>query len=533
MAHSSQKMNSEESAIVRECLANLLKKDLFAQSERQSRFLEYVVEKTIEGDGRKLNQFSIGIDVFDRDESFDPAIDSIVRVEAGRLRAKLREYYSDVGNEDIVQIEIRKGKYVANFEFKKNITPNVTIAQNVSLASIGPTAVDNKPVIAVLAFTNTSGDPEQEYFADGISEDIITDLSKFSDLAVIARHSSFAYKNKNVDTGEIASQLGADFILEGSVRKAGEKVRITAQLIGVKGLRQLWAERYDRSLDDIFSVQDDVTREIIRALKLKLKGDEKTSDEHTTNLEAYDCVLRGAEYARQTNREDRMQARALFRKAISLDPEYAEAYARLSRLYVYQWISGLDNTGELILGKAKELALRAVEICPDSAFAHAALGWAYEWLHENDLAVAEWLRAIELDASQAEAFNWLSLNLAWSGQTEQAKEKIDCAKRLNPLEEYCFPYGMVAYMEGNYKEAITLFQKLVTQDPAFIPAYLFLASCYEICGENDKGKVAVQSILQINPGYRISVTGRASIRVPEISTRFRTGLIELGIPRGE
>ena len=122
MAHSTQILNSEEIAIVRECLAKLLENDLFAQSERQKRFLQYVVEKTIEGDGRKLNQFSIGIDVFDRDESFDPAIDSIVRVEAGRLRAKLREYYGGVGNEDIVRIEIRKGKYVANFEFKKNIT---------------------------------------------------------------------------------------------------------------------------------------------------------------------------------------------------------------------------------------------------------------------------------------------------------------------------------------------------------------------------------------------------------------------------
>ena len=163
-------------------------------------------------------------------------------------------------------------------------------------------------MIAVLAFTNTSGDPEQEYFADGISEDIITDLSKFSDLAVIARHSSFTYKNKDVDSAEIGRQLGADFILEGSVRKAGNKVRISAQLVSTRDLRQLWAERYDHNLDDIFSVQDDVTREIIRALQLKLKGNEKTSNEHTTNLEAYDCVLRGAEYARQSNREDMMQA---------------------------------------------------------------------------------------------------------------------------------------------------------------------------------------------------------------------------------
>ena len=199
-------------------------------------------------------------------------------------------------------------------------------------------------------------------------------------------------------------------------------------------------------------------------------------------------------------------------------------------MYVYQWISGSNNSGELNLDKAKKLALRAVELCPDSAFAHASLGWAYEWLHEYDLAVAEWLRAIELDASQADTLYWLSLNLAWSGKTRDAKEKIDCARRLNPLEEYYFPLGIIAYMEGDYEEAIELLKKLLTQDAAFLPGYLFLASSYGITGLEVEGKAAVQSLLAINPDFRILRGDKGTIKVPKVRNQFRNSLMQLGMP---
>jgi adenylate cyclase len=517
------KWNLEEITLVRECLALMLKSDLFILSERQSRFLQYIVEKTLEGEGKKLKQYSIGIDVFDRDVAFDPTIDSIVRVEAGRLRAKLREYYSSLGSEDPVWIELSKGKYAVDFQFRQDIKVNAVSA---------PSSIEDKPLIAVLAFINSSGDPEQEYFADGISEDIITDLSKFPGLAVIARHSSFSFKNKAADTQEIARQLGADYILEGSVRKAGSRVRISAQLVDASVVRQLWAERYDHELDDIFAVQDDVTKKIVAALQLTLGGDEKTGlrQKTPTNLEAYDCVLRGAEYSRHSDREDLVQAQALFRRAISLDPEYAEAYARLSRLYVYKWISGLDQSGQFNLQEAKELASRAVELCPNLALAHASLGWVYEWLHENDKAMAEWGRAIELDPSQADALNWLSLNLAWAGQTQEANEKIECARRLNPLEKYYFPRGMISYMDGNHNEAISLFEKLIVQDPAFLPGHLFLASSYGIMGLQEQGQATVKKILLINPDYKIFKASKGSITVPEISKRFRQSLVQLGLP---
>ncbi len=360
--------STEQLSIVKECLERMLKSDLFYQSERQSRFLEYIVEKTLSGEGKKIKQYSIGLDVFDRDESFDPAIDSIVRVEAGRLRAKLREYYSITGNDD-VQFTMRKGKYIVDFQFQNDLKTTGKF----STSSINE---NKRPTIAVLAFANTSGDDSQEYFTDGISEDIITDLSKSQGLSVIARQSSFSFKNKKIETKEIARQLGADYILDGSMRKAANRVRISAELVDVSNEKQLWAERYDHELDDIFAVQDDVTSKLVSALELTFGqyDDEPRKYHKPSNLEAYDCVLSGVEYARHSSREDLMQAQALFRKAISLDPGYAEAYARLSRLYVYQWISGYDNVAESILLEAQELADRAVELCPHSALPHASLG---------------------------------------------------------------------------------------------------------------------------------------------------------------
>ena len=525
-----QSLTTLEIEQVKNSLAKILQHEAFAQSNRQSRFLSYIVETTLEGKGGTLKQFSIGLDVFDRDENFDPSIDSIVRVEAGRLRSKLRDYYAEDGSKDEVLIEVRKGRYAPSFIFRKfdESTQQSTTEHGKHLI------IDDKPHIAVLAFSNSSGDAEQEYFADGISEDIITDLSQFPDLAIISRHSTFSYKYRHVDAAEIGRELGADFVLTGSVRKSGDKVRVSAQLVRTVDLRQLWADRYDHAINDIFRVQDEVSSNIIHALQMTLKINTQKSAEprHTQNLEAYDCVLRGAEYARKSNREDLTQAVALFRKAISLDNEYAEAYARLSRIYIYQWISGMDSSRST-LDKAEELAQTAVRFCPNSALCHAALGWAYEWQDKNEDAVAQWRKAIEIDNSQAEALNWLALNLAWSGYTQEAAEKLEATKRLNPLEEYCFLGGIIAYMESRFLDASKLFEKSLDNDPAFIPGHLFLASSFVLLGEQERGVRAAARILEINPAYQLPGSNEGKIKVPELARQFRQSLDGLGLSRAD
>lgn len=514
--------DAEQERAIKSSLSNILASDLFRQSERQSRFLEHIVDNTLAGQHKNLNQFSIGIDVFDRDAGFDPTIDSIVRVEAGRLRSKLREYYAGEGKDAAVVIDMPKGKYAVDFSIREKSSQDVQEETQSKKA---------KPVIAVLPFVNSSEDTDQEYFADGISEDIITDLSRFPGLSVIARHSSFSFKGRDIELQEIVRQLAADYILEGSVRKAGNKVRISAQLFNADNNQQLWAERYDHDLDDIFAVQDDVRKQIITALKNQLQQTMSTRVEpySTRNLEAYDCVLRGAEYARQSNREALIQAQALFRKAITLDPEYAEAYARLARLFVYQWIIGESGNSENLLDKALDLATQAINLCPDSAFVHATLGWVYEWFDETDKAIELWQRAIELDANQTEAMNWLALNLAWSGHTREAREKINQALKLNPLENYHFTRGVIAYMEGKHESAIEHFESLLRDDGTFVPAFLYLGSSYLMTGDKEKGKEQAAKILQINPDYTLPKQGKRTIRDQTIGEQFRENLLSLGL----
>ncbi len=511
-------------------LDNILASELFLQSERQQRFLQYIVEQSLSGQADKINQYSIGIDVFDRDASFDPAIDSIVRVEAGRLRSKLREYYSLAGKLESIRIDVQKGSYNASFSYQDPPNDLAEVGEKPANTEQSSSASGtSKPAIAVLAFRNSSGEVEQDYFADGISEDIITDLARFSELAVISSHSSFSYRDRDVQISRIREELNTDYILSGSIRKSGGRIRISAQLVDTLTEQQLWAERYDHELNDIFAVQDDVREKIILALQQQLDHHLKAGPVHknTRSVEAYDCVLRGTEYARKTNREDMMQAQALFRRAIELDPEYAEAYARLARLQVYYYIGGIDKSRE-VLEKADELAQIAVRLCPNTAYVRATRGWVYEWLGNSEDARQEWEQAIELDSSQESAYNYLSLLLAWNGETDGAKEYLEKAQQLNPLGTYHFIYGMIYYMEGDFESAISSFQKNTDVDRAFIPGWLFLASAHERTGEDDAARHALDRLLEINPDYSLT-SGSRGIKVPEVRQRFRAGLERLGL----
>ena len=238
----------------------MLATDIFSQAERQRRLLSYLVSETLDGRGGRLKGYSIAIAVFDRGADFDPSTEPIVRVEAARLRSKLREYYEREGRDDPLRIEIPKGSYAVQIG-----------ASKIERTREAPTRED-KPTIAVLPFANLGDDPSQEYFADGIAEDLTTDLSKLSGLVVISRHSSFLYRRSSKPAGEIAKELGVRYLLEGSVRRADTRVRIGANLIDTATGAQIWAERYDRELSDIFAVQDDVARRIVASLKVKLAG---------------------------------------------------------------------------------------------------------------------------------------------------------------------------------------------------------------------------------------------------------------------
>ena len=325
-------------------------------------------------------------------------------------------------------------------------------------AALPSTASPPKLSIAVLPFANMSGDAEQEYFADGISEDIITALSKLSQLFVIARNSSFTFKGRNVNVQEVGRSLGVRYVLEGSVRKSGNRVRITAQLIDATTGGHLWAERFDRDLTDIFAVQDDVTQHIVGALALNLtEGDQqRLATEQTDNLEAYDCFLRGREQLWRFTREQNIQARELLQRAIELDPKFAPAYAFLAVAHGLDYVNQWSTSPSTSMEQAEEFATRAVALDDRYPYAHWALGIINLHLRRHDMAIREAERTISLAPNLADGHESLGNALHYSGRSEEALACFDRAMALNPYYPDIFLHfqAQAMFQLGRYEEAV-------------------------------------------------------------------------------
>ncbi|ATU90974.1 adenylate/guanylate cyclase domain-containing protein [Phyllobacterium zundukense] len=291
--------------------------------------------------------------------------------------------------------------------------------------------------IAVLPFTNMSGDPEQEYFSDGITEDLITDLSKVSGLYVVARNTVFTYKGKSVKVKQVAQELGVRFVLEGSIRKAGQRIRITGQLIDAKNGGHLWADRYDRSMTDIFAIQDEITRAIVEQLKIKLLPEEKAAVARapTENVEAYTYYLRGRQFSHEWTKAYLLLARRMFKKAVELDPHYARAYAGIANCdsALHGW-----HSEEVALDDILEMSARALALDPELAEAHAARGLA---LHSNERrveAITEFERALELEPDLYEANYFYARLLYTQGEMEASARYFVKAAEIRP-DDYVSP----------------------------------------------------------------------------------------------
>ena len=344
-----------------------------------------------------------------------------------------------------------------------------------------PLPLPDKPSIVVLPFDNMSNDPEQEYFSDGITEDITSDLSRISSLFVIARNSAFTYKGKAVKVQDVSREMGVRYVLEGSVRRSDNQVRITAQLIDATTGEHLWAERYDRPFKDIFALQDEIVQKIVTTLKLQLTVQEEgyLIRKHTDNLEAYDAFLRGVEYYWRTTKESNAQARQLFEKALALDPHYAEAYAWQGWTYALEWIWRWSADPQN-LGRALALAQQALALDDSLPFAHSSLGWLYAQQRQYDQAIAEEERAVALDPNNADSYTRQGEVFNFAGRPEDALRALAQAMRLNPRYS---PFELVqlgwAYSSnGRYAEAITMLQEAISRNPNFMAAHPLLANSY-------------------------------------------------------
>jgi adenylate cyclase len=375
-------------------------------------------------------------------------------------------------------------------------------------AASAPLALPDQPSIVVLAFQNMSADPEQEYFADGIAEDIITDLSKISSLFVIARNSAFTYKGQAVNLQEVSRELGVRYALEGSVRKAGNRVRITAQLIDGTTGGHVWAERYDRELTDIFEVQDEVTGEIVAALKVHLTPDERRLVDRrgTSSIEAYDSLLRGRELFWQTSRESVEQAQRLFEEAVRLDPAFCLAHVYLAFTHALQSINRWSADHDESAKRAQELITRALTLDPMEAEAHYVQGIIHLWQQRKvDQAIADVERAIVLDPNFARGYGSLGAALHYAGRSDEALRRFETMVRLDP---HCpGPYqhflAQAHFALGHFEEAVAALKTRLARQPDSDVSHVLLAACYGHLGRADEARAEWQEALRVNPNYSI------------------------------
>ena len=492
------------------CLEKILRSAPFAQSERLQRFLKFVVTETLAGHADRLKGYTLGVEVFDRDPSFDSAIDAIVRVEAARLRAKLREYYDQEGSEDPVRIELPKGRYAVQIENRRPTTVPAAVApiireSETAAVALHPPPVEDKPSLAVLPFTNLSSDAEQGYFADGVTDSLITELSRLPDLFVISRHSSFLYRNLNKRVEEIGRELGVKYLVEGSVRRAGNKVRITTQLIDAGSGGHLWAERFDRELQDIFAVEDDVVRRILAVLQVKLAGPGKVRAGHdgTRSLEAHDCLLRGLERLWLSTQDSAEQARTYFRRAVDLDATYAAAHAWLARALVFEWIM-YWNPSPGGIDEAHEHARLAADLDPQLPQAQSILCWVQLWRRQADTALAAGYKAVAMDPNDADAHLFLAISLCASGRGKEALHYIEKGMRLNPHPSgfYHFALGQCYYVLEEYEQALAAFKQGVALADVFYPNHYHLCLIYTLFGREPQARAERDILLKLTGGRR-------------------------------
>jgi len=427
------------------------------------------------------------------------------------------------------------------------IAATIIFVQHLSLRPPTPSAsfppaqppaltLPDKPSIAVLPFTNMSGDREQEYFSDGITDDLITALSRLPDLFVIARTSTFTYKGKAAKVQDIGRELGVAYVLEGSVRKAGDNVRITAQLVDASSGDHLWAEHYDRPLKDIFSLQDEIVRRIVTTLKLQLPLDTRWryfAAQHTDNPEAYDDYLRGAEYVLTFSAEGISKAKEMFEKAIQLDPAFTDAYGWLGYTYFWSWYSQYSGDDPEMLDRAIRLEQTAIALDDAHAYAaHANLCRFYPFKRQYEQAVTECQRAIELAPSYFNPYFWLAETSVRSGKPNEAIGFIEKTERLDPLHRVYWEAGRgEAYIVmGHYADAIPIFKAYFVWNPNVVWTHVWQALAYSELGREQEAQGEAAEIMRISPHFSLKAEKeRMSLQDEALEERYLADLRKAGL----
>jgi TolB-like protein/predicted Zn-dependent protease len=538
-----------DQAAIREQLERILLSGPFHQSHRRQRFLEYVVNETLAGRGERLKGYNVALEVFDRPQTFDPILDPIVRIEATRLREKLREYYGAEGQGDPIWIDLPKGTYTPQIEFRPAEMPGPlpdqadviapdrhlsTVASQpgfrkkplgllaasiiavllVLLAGFGAwrwlnpsTPLSEKASIAVLPFESIGNDSKWDRFADGITEDIVIDLSHSKDLFVVARNSTEAYRGKPADVRDVGRDLGVRYVLEGSIQPSGDQIRVTALLIDTRTGGNVWSDRYDRPATDLFKVQSDVTEKIAATLT-GYEGAVAEAERSLirrkppSDLTAYDTYLLGMEAKHKVTKEGLDEGERLFRKALEIDPQLARAYVGLAYIYVYRIDLGLGTSVADNLTKLMEAARNAVRLDPNDGETQLVLGYAFAYQGMADQALEQFAKAEALAPNNADLLICIAWLLPQFGQPDRAVELTEKALKLNPNYPYWYNQEIrLAYFFGRQFDKSVKYSKLIT-DP-FAMDYAYLAAASAMAGDMAGAKVAAAQVVRLDPNWSV------------------------------
>jgi TolB-like protein len=409
-----------------------------------------------------------------------------------QVRGKLDVAFEDAGEQQLKNITRPVRVYRVHFDGAAKSTPTLPLP--------------SKPSIAVLAFQNMTGDPEQEYFADGITEDIITALSHIPSIFVIARNSGFAYKGKAVDIRQIGRELGVRYVLEGSVRKAGQRLRITGQLVEAETGAHLWADRFDSSLEDVFDLQDRVTMAVAGVIEPSITQAEirRANRKPTDNLQAYDWLLRALGEHQLFSREGVDRAMEMARRAIELDPRYAHAYAYLASWIQLRKIYGWMEDEAVETGEGVRLAHLAVQLEPNDSIVLTEAAFALGHLNRDLVTAIPWFdRAIVLNPNSAMGFGRGAIVRNFAGDYITAAEHADRAMRLSPFDSYSFAFslarGMSHLLRRQVPEAVTWLRQAAQQNPRHISTFLYLGSALAHAGQMEEARAAIRRLLELHP----------------------------------
>jgi adenylate cyclase len=379
--------------------------------------------------------------------------------------------------------------------------------KSASIAKTSHPALPDKPSIAVLPFVNVSGDKEQDQFSDGLTDGIINAVSKLRSVLVISRNSTFTYKGKAVKAQQVAEEMGVQYVLEGSVQKTGEKVRVTAQLVDALSGREVMSERYDRNLTDIFALQDEITMHVLSAMRVALTEGEmaRVTAKGTKSLDAYLKVIRAAELRSAYNPQNLAMGKRLAEEAIALDPKYAMAYSVIGTILSSQAFTGQYKDPKEVLAKARAYGEKAIALDDSLGYAHSALSWTLIMSRDYDRAISEAQRGLDLEPGSAQANHMLGICFSYSGQYEQSIPLLKNALRLSPVPNAMTLVQLAASYRllGRYQESIAVSKELVQREPDQLGVHLGLATTYILVGREPEARVEAAEVIRISPNFSL------------------------------